>query len=139
MFRQSYQIPNDERIESLTRLFDAQFAIIEKCLTAYYHKWNANLLQQRLNCTADRIKVNKRLKKNQNTPRPSEHPPVMGEKMSKRCWNRRTTWVIFRPSLQELAFASMNRSLTGLVRFLAKAPSLQEAHDAMCAGLPMVF
>ena len=24
------------------------------------------------------------LKKNQNTPRPSEHPPVMGEKMSKR-------------------------------------------------------
>ena len=24
------------------------------------------------------------LKKDQNTPRPSEHPPVMGEKMSKR-------------------------------------------------------
>ena len=24
------------------------------------------------------------LKKNQSTPRPSEHPPVMGEKMSKR-------------------------------------------------------
>ena len=24
------------------------------------------------------------LKKNQTTPRPSEHPPVMGEKMSKR-------------------------------------------------------
>ena len=24
------------------------------------------------------------LKKNQATPRPSEHPPVMGEKMSKR-------------------------------------------------------
>ena len=24
------------------------------------------------------------LKKNQNTPRPSEHPPVIGEKMSKR-------------------------------------------------------
>ena len=24
------------------------------------------------------------LKKNQNTPRPSEYPPVMGEKMSKR-------------------------------------------------------
>ena len=24
------------------------------------------------------------LKKNQNTPRPSEHPPVMGGKMSKR-------------------------------------------------------
>ena len=24
------------------------------------------------------------LKENQNTPRPSEHPPVMGEKMSKR-------------------------------------------------------
>ena len=24
------------------------------------------------------------LKKNQNTPRPSEHPPVRGEKMSKR-------------------------------------------------------
>ena len=24
------------------------------------------------------------LKNNQNTPRPSEHPPVMGEKMSKR-------------------------------------------------------
>ena len=24
------------------------------------------------------------LKKNQNAPRPSEHPPVMGEKMSKR-------------------------------------------------------
>ena len=24
------------------------------------------------------------LKKNQNTPRPSEHPPVMGEKMPKR-------------------------------------------------------
>ena len=23
-------------------------------------------------------------KENQNTPRPSEHPPVMGEKMSKR-------------------------------------------------------
>ena len=25
------------------------------------------------------------LKKNQTTPRPSEHPPVMGGKMSKRC------------------------------------------------------
>ena len=25
-----------------------------------------------------------RLKKNQNAPRPSEHPPVRGEKMSKR-------------------------------------------------------
>ena len=24
------------------------------------------------------------IKKNQTTPRPSEHPPVMGEKMSKR-------------------------------------------------------
>ena len=27
------------------------------------------------------------LKKNQNAPRPSEHPPVMGEKMSKRGTN----------------------------------------------------
>ena len=27
---------------------------------------------------------NRCLKKNQSTPRPSEHPPVMGEKMSKR-------------------------------------------------------
>ena len=26
----------------------------------------------------------KYLKKNESTPRPSEHPPVMGEKMSKR-------------------------------------------------------
>ena len=25
--------------------------------------------------------------KNQNAPRPSEHPPVRGEKMSKRCLN----------------------------------------------------
>ena len=32
------------------------------------------------------------LKKNQSTPRPSEHPPVMGEKMSKRLpgrWDQR--------------------------------------------------
>ena len=32
-----------------------------------------------LSCT-----INDCLKKNQSTPRPSEHPPVMGEKMSKR-------------------------------------------------------
>ena len=32
-----------------------------------------------------RLNATKRfLKKNQNTPRPSEHPPVMGGKMSKR-------------------------------------------------------
>ena len=29
-------------------------------------------------------RVDRCLKKNQSTPRPSEHPPVMGEKMSKR-------------------------------------------------------
>ena len=30
------------------------------------------------------LNLEKFLKKNQSTPRPSEHPPVMGEKMSKR-------------------------------------------------------
>ena len=35
------------------------------------------------------------LKKNHNAPRPSEHPPVRGKKMSKRCWN--STFVTFSP------------------------------------------
>ena len=42
------------------------------------------------------------LKKNQNTPRPSEHPPVMGEKMSKRlggikgCKYKTSSWHLDR-------------------------------------------
>ena len=40
------------------------------------------------------------LKKNQNTPRPSEHPPVMGEKMSKRLVFK----VLFVPSCSVLRF-----------------------------------
>ena len=41
---------------------------------------------ERLHChRGTRLNAMKRfLKKNQTTPRPSEHPPVMGEKMSKR-------------------------------------------------------
>ena len=42
------------------------------------------------------------LKKNQNTPRPSEHPPVMGENMSKRlggikgCKYKTSSWHLNR-------------------------------------------
>ena len=42
------------------------------------------------------------LKKNQNTPRPSEHPPVMGGKMSKRlggikgCKYKTSSWHLNR-------------------------------------------
>ena len=42
------------------------------------------------------------LKKNQNAPRPSEHPPVMGEKMSKRlggikgCKYKTSSWHLNR-------------------------------------------
>ena len=42
------------------------------------------------------------LKKNQSTPRPSEHPPVMGEKMSKRlggikgCKYKISSWYLNR-------------------------------------------
>ena len=42
------------------------------------------------------------LKKNQSTPRPSEHPPVMGEKMSKRlggikgCKYKTSSWHLDR-------------------------------------------
>ena len=42
------------------------------------------------------------LKKNQSTPRPSEHPPVMGEKMSKRlggikgCKYKTSSWHLNR-------------------------------------------
>ena len=42
-------------------------------------------------------------KENQNTPRSSEHPPVMGEKMSKRlvggikdCKNKTSSWHLNR-------------------------------------------
>ena len=43
------------------------------------------------------------LKKNQTTPKPSEHPPVMGEKMSKRLGG------IKRLQIQNLFMAFKNR------------------------------
>ena len=42
--------------------------------------------EETLRCSCEKIKGQvekwRYLKKNQTTPRPSEHPPVMGEKMS---------------------------------------------------------
>ena len=52
-------------------------------------------------CAACEIRL-QFLKKNQNTPRPSEHPPVMGEKMSKRLGG------IKRLQIQNL-FMALNR------------------------------
>ena len=46
--------------------------IIMLTTQCYYHRGTRSNAMKRF------------LKKNQNTPRPSEHPPVMGEKMSKR-------------------------------------------------------
>ena len=59
-------------------------------------------------CSADHVQdwqpypVDPCLKRNQSTPRPSEHPPVMGEKMSKRlggiegCKYKTSSWHLNR-------------------------------------------
>ena len=47
------------------------------------------------------------LKKNQNTPRPSEHPPGMGEKLSKRLLGCGTFFIIEDNTLLALNVSSI--------------------------------
>ena len=66
-----------------------------------YYLSSSKLLLQ-IDKTGDKVLLPDNLKKNQNTPRPSEPPPVMGGKMSKRlggikgCKYKTSSWHLNR-------------------------------------------
>ena len=70
------------------------------------------------------------LKKNQTTPRPSEHPPVMGEKMSKRlggikdCKYKTSSCCLFNPTRSQIRSTSADKCFDDIFMVPPLSPPL---------------
>ena len=100
---------SDLKIKFRTILLTSIITIVLYCVVLYYIKrdWLPckvvfRVGNQNTKCDKQQQSMFLCLQKNQNTPRPSEHPPVMGEKMSNRlgaikgCKYKTSSWPLNR-------------------------------------------